>query len=120
MRVKPKKHLGQHFLRDTSIAEKIANTLTMEGYDMLLEIGPGTGVLTTHLLKKSIETFVIEIDFESVSYLKSHFLSLSEHIIEGDILKYNFSKTFGKRQFAIIGNFPYNISTQIIFKMLMP
>ena len=59
MRVKPKKHLGQHFLRDTSIAKKIANTLTMEGYDMLLEIGPGTGVLTTHLLKKSIETFVI-------------------------------------------------------------
>lgn len=118
MRVKPKKYLGQHFLRDTSIAKKIANTLTMEGYDMLLEIGPGTGVLTTHLLKKSIETFVIEIDFESVNYLKSHFLSLSEHIIEGDILKYNFSKTFGKKQFAIIGNFPYNISTQIIFKML--
>jgi 16S rRNA (adenine1518-N6/adenine1519-N6)-dimethyltransferase len=76
------------------------------------------GVLTAYLLEKPVTTYAIEIDSESIAYLQAHFLELSNRIIKADVLKYDFSKTFGKDSFAIIGNFPYNISTQIVFKML--
>ena len=118
MKVKPKKYLGQHFLNDLSIAQKIADTLSFNGYKKVLEIGPGMGVLTNNLLKKPVEVFVIEIDSESVNYLKKHFNILTENIIEADVLKYDFKNIFGDEQFAITGNFPYNISTQIVFKLL--
>ncbi|MCK0107744.1 16S rRNA (adenine(1518)-N(6)/adenine(1519)-N(6))-dimethyltransferase RsmA [Flavobacteriaceae bacterium S0825] len=118
MTVKAKKHLGQHFLRDENIAEKIANTLSLEGYDKVLEIGPGMGVLTKYLLQKDITTYVIEIDSESVEYLQANFLNLAPRIIEKNFLKYNLNEVFSESQFAIIGNFPYNISTQIVFKTL--
>jgi len=118
MRVKPKKQLGQHFLNDESIAKKIADTLTLNGYKKVLEIGPGMGVLTKYVLEKPLETYVIEIDNESVSYLEVHYPQLNKRIIQEDVLKYDFSKIFGNHPFAIIGNFPYNISSQIVFKML--
>ena len=116
--VKPKKHLGQHFLKDENIAQKISNTLSFEGYDDVLEIGPGTGVLTKYLLEKNITTHVIELDTESVEYLKNNYLKLSNLIYEADFLKYDLSQIFVDKQFAITGNFPYNISSQIIFKTL--
>ncbi|WP_422106305.1 16S rRNA (adenine(1518)-N(6)/adenine(1519)-N(6))-dimethyltransferase RsmA [Winogradskyella sp.] len=116
--VKAKKHLGQHFLRDENIAKKIADTLSLEGYDDVLEIGPGMGVLTKYLLKKEITTHVIEIDTESVQYLKNNYLNLADRIYEKDFLKYNLTEIFQEKPFAIIGNFPYNISSQIIFKTL--
>ena len=118
MIVKPKKYLGQHFLNDLSIAQKIVNTLSLNGYRIVLEIGPGMGVLTKYLINKSVDTYVIEVDSESVSYLRTHFRSLSDRIIQADFINYNLAKIFGNKPFAIIGNFPYNISTQIIFKML--
>jgi len=116
--VRAKKHLGQHFLRDENIAEKIANTLSLNGYDNVLEIGPGMGVLTKYLLKKKITTYVIEIDSESVEFLQANFLNLGPRIIEQNFLKYDLNEVFKESQFAIIGNFPYNISTQIVFKTL--
>ncbi len=118
MTVRAKKHLGQHFLKDEIIAEKIASTLTEKGYKNVLEIGPGMGVLTKYLLKKKFTTSVIEIDRESIEYLKVHFLNLSGRIINADFLKIDIPKIFNGEQFAIIGNFPYNISTQIVFKTL--
>lgn len=116
--VKAKKFLGQHFLEDESIAQQIADALTLNGYDQVLEIGPGMGVLTKYLLEKPITTYVIEIDTESVDYLKNNYLHLAPRIIEKDFLKYNLKETFGDQPFAISGNFPYNISTQIVFKTL--
>ncbi len=116
--VKAKKHLGQHFLTDESIAQKIANTLSFKGYDDVLEIGPGMGVLTKYLLKKDITTHVIEIDSESVDFLKNNYLHLADRVIEKDFLKYDLNLVFKNKPFAIIGNFPYNISTQIVFKTL--
>ena len=118
MSVKAKKHLGQHFLKDENIAQKIADTLSYKGYNHVLEIGPGMGVLTKYLLKKDITTHVIEIDTESVTYLKSNYLNLADRIIEKDFLKYNLKEIFNNEAFAIIGNFPYNISSQIVFKLL--
>ena len=117
-KVKAKKHLGQHFLNDENIAAAIADTLNFEGYDDVLEIGPGMGVLTKYLLEKPITTYVIEIDTESVMYLESNFPKLKDKIISKDFLKYNINETFEGKQFGIIGNFPYNISTQIVFRML--
>ena len=117
-KVRAKKHLGQHFLNDENIAQKIADSLTLEGYQNVLEIGPGMGVLTKYLLEKPITTYVIEIDTESVTYLQSHYPKLDGKIISKDFLKYNLSEVLGTEPFAIIGNFPYNISTQIVFKML--
>lgn len=116
--VKAKKHLGQHFLTDESIAEKIADSLTLAGYKHVLEIGPGMGVLTKYLLKKNVTTHVIEIDTESVNYLKANFLNLNDRIIEKDFLKMDLASIFNHEPFAIIGNFPYNISSQILFKTL--
>jgi len=117
-KVKAKKHLGQHFLNDENIAAAIADTLNFEGYADVLEIGPGMGVLTKYLLDKPITTYVIEIDTESVTYLESNFPKLKDKIISKDFLKYNINETFEGKQFGIIGNFPYNISTQIVFRML--
>ncbi|REE83472.1 16S rRNA (adenine1518-N6/adenine1519-N6)-dimethyltransferase [Lutibacter oceani] len=118
MSVRAKKHLGQHFLKDELIAQKIADSLTEKDYKNVLEIGPGMGVLTKYLLKKKITTHVIEIDTESVEYLQAHYLNLANRIISKDFLKINLEDYFGKEQVAIIGNFPYNISTQIVFKTL--
>jgi len=118
MSVKAKKHLGQHFLTDELIAKQIADTLTQNGYKNVLEIGPGMGVLTKYLLKKPLTTHVIEIDTESVEYLQAHYLNLAERIISKDFLKIDLKDFFGDEQVAIIGNFPYNISTQIVFKTL--
>lgn len=117
-KVKAKKHLGQHFLNDETIAQQIADTLSLEGYQNVLEIGPGMGVLTKYLLEKPIQTYVIEIDTESVNYLQKHYPKLEGKIISKDFLKYNITEAMGTEPFAIIGNFPYNISTQIVFKML--
>ena len=116
--VRAKKHLGQHFLKDEEVAERIAETLSYKGYKYLLEIGPGMGVLTKYLLKKETELHVVEIDTESVAYLNEHYPKLQGKIHEQDFLKYDISSVFGGDQFAIIGNFPYNISSQIVFKML--
>ncbi|MFD1094716.1 16S rRNA (adenine(1518)-N(6)/adenine(1519)-N(6))-dimethyltransferase RsmA [Salegentibacter chungangensis] len=116
--VRAKKHLGQHFLTDENIAAKIADTLSYEGYSKTLEIGPGMGVLTKYLLKKDTEVHVIEIDTESVAYLGENYPDLEGAIHEQDFLKYDLSKIFGEAPFAVIGNFPYNISTQIVFKVL--
>jgi len=118
MTVKAKKHLGQHFLNDESIAEKIADSLSLKGYNHVLEIGPGMGVLTKYLLKKKTTTHVIEIDSESVEYLQANYLNLADRIIEKDFLKYDLNEVFNGESFAIIGNFPYNISSQILFKTL--
>ncbi len=118
MSVKPKKYLGQHFLKDENIAKKIADTLSLSGYKDVLEIGPGMGVLTKYLLQKDIRVHVIELDSESVEYLKSHFLNLQDRIYEADFLKCDLLEIFGNHPFAIIGNFPYNISSQIVFKTL--
>lgn len=117
-KVTAKKHLGQHFLKDEGIAKDIADTLTLQGYNKILEIGPGMGVLTKYLLEKPVETYVIEIDTESVSYLSEHYPKLEGKIVSKDFLKYNLAEVFGKEPFAIIGNFPYNISTQIVFRAL--
>ena len=118
MSVKAKKHLGQHFLKDENIAKKIADTLSLKGYDDVLEIGPGMGVLTKYLLDKDTTTHVVEIDTESVDYLKNNYLNLSDRIYEKDFLRYDFNLVFKGKSFAIIGNFPYNISTQNVFKTL--
>lgn len=117
-RVRAKKHLGQHFLTDEAIAKKIADTLSLIGYDHVLEIGPGMGVLTKFLLQKEITVHVVEIDKESVDYLKTQFPNLIDRIIEKDFLKYNWTEVFKEHPFAIIGNYPYNISSQILFKAL--
>ncbi|MDX5583315.1 MAG: 16S rRNA (adenine(1518)-N(6)/adenine(1519)-N(6))-dimethyltransferase RsmA [Aureibaculum sp.] len=118
MSVKAKKYLGQHFLKDENIAKKIADSLSEKGYDNVLEIGPGMGVLTKYLLQNEYTTYVIEIDKESVEYLQVHYLNLTDRIISENFLKINLVDFFQDKSIAIIGNFPYNISTQIIFKTL--
>jgi 16S rRNA (adenine1518-N6/adenine1519-N6)-dimethyltransferase len=117
-RVAPKKHLGQHFLNDDNIARNIAESLTGNGYKTALEIGPGMGVLTQFLLQDNrFETWCIEIDTESVTYLKEHYPQLGERLLSSDFLKLDLQTVFAG-PFAIVGNFPYNISSQIVFKML--
>jgi 16S rRNA (adenine1518-N6/adenine1519-N6)-dimethyltransferase len=116
-KVQPKKSLGQHFLKDSGIARKISETLTGEGYTSVLEIGPGMGMLTGFLIERGFPDFrVIEIDNESIHYLKAHFPEL-DNIIRGDFLSMDIDSYFADKM-AIIGNFPYNISTQIFFKVL--
>ena len=116
-KVQPKKKLGQHFLIDIGIARKIAGSLTGEGYSSVLEIGPGMGILTGCLLEREFSDLrVIEIDMESVHYLKTHFPEMDK-IITGDFLSMDVDSFFPDK-IAIIGNFPYNISTQIFFKVL--
>ncbi len=115
-KVRPKKFLGQHFLNDLHIARQIGEALSGDGYDKVLEIGPGMGVLTQFLLQRTeFTTHVVEIDRESVEYLKAHFPELEGRILEGDFLKMDL-REFGS--FALVGNFPYNISSQIMFRML--
>ena len=115
--VKPKKNLGQHFLKDRDIAARIAGTLTGSGYNSVLEIGPGTGILTGFLMERQFSDFrVIEIDNESVYYLQRNFPGLKQ-IIRGDFLVMDIDGYFPDK-LGIIGNFPYNISTQILFKVL--
>lgn len=116
--VRAKKNLGQHFLTDKNIALKIVDSLQAEGIDHVLEVGPGMGVLTRFLLQKeSYKTTVVEIDRESVAYLKVHFPQLEDRILSRDFLRMNLNEYFSG-PFAIIGNFPYNISSQIFFKVL--
>lgn len=119
MKVKAKKHLGQHFLNDENIARNIAEGLTWEGYNRVLEIGPGMGVLTKYILEAKRNISVVEIDTESVEYLKEHFqITYSDfEIFSEDFLKMDFEEKFDE-QIAVLGNFPYNISSQIIFKVL--
>lgn len=115
--VKAKKHLGQHFLKDMDIAQRIATSLPLEEPFPVLEIGPGTGVLTQFLLQDPlVQLIAIEIDSESNRFLKEHYPTLS--LIEGDFLAYNIEALFEGKPFCIIGNFPYNISSQIFFKVL--
>ena len=116
--VKAKKNLGQHFLNDKNIAQKIVESLQAENIKNVLEVGPGMGVLTRFLLQnKAYETSVVEIDRESVEYLNQHFPELADRIISADFLRLNLH-TYFQESFAIIGNFPYNISSQIFFKVL--
>lgn len=116
--VRAKKNLGQHFLKDKNIAQKIVESLQANELGKVLEIGPGMGVLTQFLLQnKSFETTVVEIDRESVDYLNNHFPELKDRIISHDFLRLNLHNHF-QEPFAIIGNFPYNISSQIFFKVL--
>lgn len=116
--VKPKKALGQHFLTDLSIASRIASTL--DGYVgvPVMEVGPGMGVLTRFLLDKSHDVTVAEIDTESVEYLHDNFPALEGRIVEGDFLKLDLREFYGGRECCVIGNYPYNISSQIFFHVL--
>lgn len=115
--VRPKKYLGQHFLTDPSIAGRIVDSLHVHPKDTVLEIGPGTGVLTELLLKKDIRLLPVEIDHESVVHLKKQLPQLRDGIIEMDFLKMEMDEHV-KGSFHIIGNFPYNISSQIFFRIL--
>ena len=116
--VKPKKFLGQHFLKDLSIAKAIADTVDKCPSLPILEVGPGMGVLTQYLITKERTVDVVEIDYESVAYLKENFPQLDGHIIEDDFLKMSMDSLFGGSPFVLTGNYPYNISSQIFFKML--
>lgn len=116
--VRPKKHLGQHFLTDLNTARRIVDSMEYKTSKNVLEIGPGKGVLTKFLLEKGANLKLIELDIESVDYLNSHFDGQKMEVIGGDILKLDFSVLFAGQAFSIIGNFPYNISSQIVFKVL--
>ena len=117
--VKAKKHLGQHFLTDKNIAEKIVNSLLSTGkYDHILEVGPGMGILSDFLLSKDEpQTYLIDIDTESYTFLNKKYPALGERLINGDFLQLDFKEVFPGK-LGIIGNFPYNISSQILFKVL--
>ena len=116
--VRPKKFLGQHFLKDLPTAQAIADTVDAAPGLPILEVGPGMGVLTQYLLKKGRELKVVEIDFESVAFLLKAFPELGEGLLEEDFLQMQLDRTFGGREFVLTGNYPYNISSQIFFKML--
>ena len=116
--VKPKKNLGQHFLIDLDIARRIADTVDACPDIPVLEIGPGMGVLTQYLVKKPREVKAVEIDRESVAYLNEHFPQMRDNIIGQDFLRMDLNEVFGGRQFVLTGNYPYDISSQIFFKML--
>lgn len=117
-KVRAKKHLGQHFLKDETIAQKIGDTLTFDGYNNVLEIGPGMGVLTKYLVEKDIELIAMDLDSDSITYLENNFSNDNLQLLEGDFLRFDLTAIFGDEAFAITGNFPYNISTQIVFKTL--
>ncbi len=116
--VRAKKHLGQHFLHDEGIARKIADTLSLNGYKNILEIGPGMGVLTKYLIEKPVQIIAMDLDSESIAYLEQKYPAPNLKIIEQDFLKCDLTDLFKQESFAIIGNFPYNISSQIVFKAL--
>jgi len=115
--IRPKKALGQHFLKDLQIAQRIADTLSAYTQLPLVEVGPGTGALSRFLLEAGHQLTVVEIDPASVTYMQQHFPALSGHIIEGDFLHLDL-KTLFPSPFCLIGNYPYNISSQIFFKVL--
>ncbi len=117
-KVRPKKNLGQHFLTDLNVAKAIADTVDACPNLPVLEVGPGMGVLTQYLIEKPRELRVVEIDRESVAYLHERFHQLTEKVIEGDFLRMDLSQLFNGGQFVLTGNYPYDISTQIFFKML--
>ena len=116
--VRPKKQLGQHFLTDQEVAQKIANTVDACPGLPILEVGPGMGVLTQYLLPKGRPVKVVEIDTESVAYLKEHMPQLGEDILEDDFLRMPLDRIFSGEPFVLTGNYPYNISSQIFFRML--
>ena len=120
MTVRAKKHLGQHFLKDKGICEKIANQLT--NYDNcknVIEIGPGMGALSDFLIaRRDLNLWLLEVDTESIDYLKNRYPELSERIVLGDFLRMDLKQLMGEEKFCVVGNFPYNISTQILFKCL--
>ena len=116
--VKPKKALGQHFLKDLSIAKAIADTVDRFPGLPILEVGPGMGVLTQYLVPKQRELKVVEIDDESVTYLRDTYPELEDSIVADDFLKMHLDHLFDGRPFVLTGNYPYNISSQIFFKML--
>lgn len=116
--VRPKKSLGQHFLNDISIAKRIADTLDEYSHLPVLEVGPGTGVLTRFLIEKEKDLTVVELDRESVAYLKENFDDLEhQRVIEADFLQLDLARLYNDK-FCVIGNYPYNISSQIFFKVL--
>lgn len=119
-KVKAKKHLGQHFLTDLEIAKNIVDALTLTSdYNTVLEVGPGMGVLTQFLIENvDYKTFPVDIDKESIGYLAEKYPALKGQIIYGDFLKMNLNDVAKNEAFAVIGNFPYNISSQILFKVL--
>ncbi|NLN32870.1 MAG: 16S rRNA (adenine(1518)-N(6)/adenine(1519)-N(6))-dimethyltransferase RsmA [Flavobacteriaceae bacterium] len=116
MSVKAKKHLGQHFLKDENVAKQIVEALSWNGYENVLEIGPGMGVLTKYLIQEKKNVSVVEIDTESVEYLNKNYPDLP--IFAEDFLKMNLSERFHHQPISILGNFPYNISSQIVFKVI--
>lgn len=116
--VRPKKFLGQHFLKDLQVAQDIADTVDTCPDTPILEVGPGMGVLTQFLIPKGRPLKVVELDFESVAYLKENFVQLGDNIIEQDFLKMDLNSLFDGKPFVLTGNYPYNISSQIFFKML--
>lgn len=116
--VKPKKFLGQHFLKDLDVAQKIADTVDAMPLLPVLEVGPGMGVLTQFLVPKQRDLKVVEVDYDSVPYLHERFPQLGNNIIEGDFLKMDLNDLFNGKPFVLTGNYPYNISSQIFFKML--
>ena len=116
--VRPKKNLGQHFLTDLSIARRIADTVDACPELPVLEVGPGMGVMTQYLVEKPRPLKVVEIDRESVAYLNEHFPRLRENILGEDFLRMDLSKVFDGQQFVLTGNYPYDISSQIFFKMI--
>ena len=116
--VRPKKNLGQHFLTDLNIAKQIADTVDACPDLPVLEVGPGMGVMTQFLVEKPRPFKVVEIDRESVAYLQEHFPRLYNNIIGGDFLRMDLKEVFDGQQFVLTGNYPYDISSQIFFKML--
>lgn len=119
MSVKAKKSLGQHFLIDKGVCQRIANQYKQhQGCKKVLEIGPGMGALTEFLLEEDSDVYVMEIDRDSVPYLQEHFPKLNNKIFEADFLKVDLKEYMGDEPFAVVGNFPYNISSQILFKCL--
>ncbi len=119
MKVKAKKHLGQHFLTDMSVCQRMTNAIEVDSVDKVLEVGPGMGALTKFLLKREdFETHVVEVDTESVTYLNENFEDLKGKIYELDFLRVDLKELMGEKPFVVAGNFPYNISSQILFKVL--
>ena len=119
MSVRAKKHLGQHFLTDKNICRKIAEQYSANNdCRRVLEIGPGMGALTDFLVERDLETWVMEIDTESIEYLRKNKFVPSERILEADFLKTDLQQHMGTEPFGVVGNFPYNISSQILFKCL--
>lgn len=119
MSVKAKKHLGQHFLTDKNVCKKIARQYSShQGCKKVLEIGPGMGALTEYLIADDLDVWVMDIDGESIEYLRNNFKALEDKILEADFLKSDLKAIMGEKQFSVVGNFPYNISSQILFKCL--